>query len=147
MTTGKRRVRGNPIPIIVEAHPEDYSGYPFITLIQYRDIYSLLVVNDADDKHIEGYVLDLCGPAKVDEQQVIETASEWWEQYREQFPVSFYFSRNNLSGKFSGIFRTFQTEFITRIIGPMPAFNMAEAPTIKRRRRKPLTGLKVVKKS
>lgn len=145
--TGKRRVRGNPIPIIVEAHPEDYQGYPFITLIQYRDDYTLLIVDNATEKVVEGYVLDLCGPAKVDEESVIIKTAEWFEGYREKFPVSFYFSQQGVSGKFCPIYRSYPTEFITRIIGPMPVFDMVEGITIKRRRRKPLpAGLKVVKK-
>lgn len=145
--TGKRRVRGNPIPIIVEDHPEDYVGYPFITLIQYRDNYTLLVVDNANEKTLEGYVLDLCGPAKVNEERVVTKAAEWYDKHRTDFPVSFYFSQQGVSGEFSPIYKTYPTEFVTRIIGPMPVFDMAEGMTIKRRRRKPLAGIKVVKRT
>ena len=144
--TGKRRVRGNPIPIIVEPHPANYQGYPFITLIQFRDNYHLLIVDNANEKIVEGYVLDLCGPTNVNEENVINKASEWFTDYREKFPVSFYFSQQGCSGKFLPIYRTYPAEFITRIIGPMPVFDMAEGISIKRRRRKALSpGLKIIK--
>jgi hypothetical protein len=146
MATTKRRVRGNPIPLIVEDHPADYNGYPFITLIQYRDQHILMVVDNANEKTIGGFVLDLCGPTNVNEQSVIAHATDWFNQHKDQFPVSFYFSQQGKSEEFSNIYRTYPVEFVTRIIGPTASFDVTEGITIKRRRRKPVPrGMKVVR--
>ena len=75
----KKRTRGNPIPLIREDHPDDYNGYPFITLIQYRKDNVLAIVDNADDKQIRALVLDLCGPEQVDEEQIIEVAAGWYD--------------------------------------------------------------------
>lgn len=145
MTT-KRRVRGNPIPLIVEPHPENYTGYPFITLIQYRDEHILLIVDQVTPKRIEGFVLDLCGPTNTNEEFLITESAEWFEGHREQYPVSFYFSQQGLSKTFSEVYRSYPVEFVTRVIGHMPAFGAPATPTIKRRRRKPLSAnIKVIK--
>lgn len=143
----KKRTRGNPIPLIVEDHPDDYEGYPFITLIQYRKQHVLTLIDNADDKHIRHFVLDLCGPAKVDEERLIEVATKWWEYRKEQYPISFEFSRLGMTNEVSPIYRTYNIEYVTRVIGPLPKFEMSEVVSVKRRKRKPVpTGVKIVKK-
>jgi len=138
MTT-KKRVRGNPLPLIVEEHPENYDGYPFITLIQYRDQHLLGIIDNTTDKMIKAYILDLCGPARVNEEQVIEIASQWYATAKDRYPLSFEFSKRGLSEEVKGIYRSYAVGFVTRIIGPLPRFEMSEVKSVKRRRRKPIS--------
>lgn len=143
----KKRTRGNPIPLIREDHPEDYTGYPFITLIQYRKENVLTIVDNSDDNHIHAFILDLCAPAQVNEEQVIEVAASWYEENHERYPISFEFSRVGISGSTFLIHRSFNIEFVTRVIGPLPRFEMSAQPSIKRRRRKPVPpGMEIQKK-
>jgi len=147
MTTVKKRIRGNPIPLIIERHPEEYKGYPFITLLQYRNNQQLTIIDNITDKHVRSYVLDYCGPAGVDEEQIILAASDWYSNHRDEYPISFAFSRLGISNIVSKIYQTYNIEFITRVIGPLPRFEMNEIHSIKRRRRKPIpAGMEVRKK-
>ncbi len=135
----KRSKRGNPIPLIVEPHPADYEGYPFITLIEYRKEHTLTLIDNANDKLVKAYVLDMCGPANVDEELLISVAKYWYDNnglYR--YPVSFTLSQFGLAAEASKIYRTFNIEYITRVIGPLPKFEMKEVKSVKRRRRKPV---------
>ena len=141
----KKRTRGNPIPLIVEDHPDDYDGYPFITLIQYRKQHVLTLIDNADDKQIRHFVLDLCGPAKVDEERLIEVAKQWWDSKKDRYPISFEFSRLGMTGEVSAIYRTYNIEYVTRVIGPLPKFEMSEVTSIKRRKRKAVpAGVEVI---
>lgn len=134
----KKRTRGNPIPLIVEEHPDNYDGYPFITLIQYRDEHYLTIIDNADDKAIHAFVLDFCGPEGVSEDQIVEIALHWWDERRSRFPLSFEFSRLGITAETSRIYKTFHIEFVKRVIGPLPKFEMGEVSSVKRRKRKPV---------
>lgn len=138
MTT-KKRVRGNPLPLIVENHPKDYDGYPFITLIQYRDQHLLGIIDNTTDKMIKAYILDLCGPTNVNEEQIIDVASFWYSEAKDRYPLSFEFSKLGLSDEVKKIYRSYAVGFVTRIIGPLPRFEMNEVKSIKRRRRKAIS--------
>jgi len=145
----KKRVRGNPSPLIVEDHPAAYleTGYPFITLIQHRDQHLLSIVDNADEKTIKAFVLDLCGPERVDEEKVISVASTWYYVHKQRYPLSIEFSRLGMTPQTSKIYRTYNTEFVTRVIGPLPKYEMQEVSNIRRRRRKPLPpGVEIHKK-
>ena len=144
----KKRSRGNPVPLIREEHPSDYTGYPFITLLQYQQDPILTIVDDADDKRIRAYVLDLCGPQSVDEETLINVAIEWFTVNAEKYPLSFELARRGLTAEATQVYRSYNIEFITRVIGPLPAFNMSATPSIKRCRRKTVpTGVQVVERS
>lgn len=133
-----KRTRGNPIPLIIEQHPEDYNGYPFITLLQYRKEHILALIDNTDDKIIKAYVLDLCGPSKVDEERIVEVTLDWWDNRRDRYPLSVEFSSLGLTNDASKIYRTFNIEYITRVIGPLPKYEMKDTVSVKRRKRKVL---------
>lgn len=142
-----RSKRGNPHPLIVEPHPADYKGYPFITLIQYRKEHSLTIVDNADDKNIKVYVLDMCSPAQVNEELLITVAHNWYESEDYlKYPVSIAFSQAQIAPEAMKIYRSFNIEFVTRVIGPLPMFEMKKVRSIKRRRRKPIPpGVQLIK--
>ena len=134
----KKRIRGNPLPIIMEKHPNNYKGYPFITLIQYRDQDFLSIIDNTTNKMINAYVLDLCGPTGVDEEQIIDIASNWYYTTENKYPISFEFSKLGLSDIVKCIYKSFAVGFVTRVIGPLPQFDMSEVKSVKRRKRKPI---------
>lgn len=126
------------VPLIVEPHPRNYSGFPFITLIQYRKAPMLVIVDNADDEVIRAYVLDLCGPERVDEEVMIQAASEWYDTNRTNFPISIEFSRRGMTSMTTKVYRALNVEFVSRVIGPVPKYPMNTVKSIKRRRRKAL---------
>lgn len=133
-------------PLIIEPYPKDYTGLPFLTLIQFRRQPMLVIVDNVDDDLIRAYVLDLCGPAHVDEERIVLTAAEWFSESRSKYPISIEFSKRGLTAETSKIYRTFDIEFVSRVIGPAPEFPMGATKSVRRRRRKPVpAGVEVVK--
>ena len=125
-------------PLIIEPHPAEYSGFPFVTLIQYRKQPMLAIVDNVDDSVIRAFVLDLCGPEEVDEELLIATVSEWYDTNRSSYPISVEFSPKGLTPHTSRIYRALNIEFVSRVIGPVPKYPMNSVKSIKRRRRKVL---------
>jgi len=146
MTT-KRSKRANPVPLIVEPHPADYDGYPFITLIQHRNEHILAIIDNASEKSIEAFVLDLCGPEKVNEEIVIAIAAEWYQESGDRYPISVEFSKRGVTSETSKILRSYKVDFVTRVIGPLLKYPMDTVKSVKRRRRKLVPpGMEVNKK-
>lgn len=136
--TKTRKIKKVHVPLIMEKHPKNYKGYPFITLVQYRKQHVLSIVDNLDGDTIDAYVLDLCGPENVDEEMIISVAANWYTNSKTKHPISFEFSKMGLANQAGKIYRSFNVEFITRVIGPVPSFPMEDIKSIKRRRRKPI---------
>lgn len=123
--------------LLIESHPKDYTGYPFITLIQYQDQTLLTIVDNMDETKIMAYVLDFCGPERIDEQMVLNIAKCWFDNSREMYPVSIAFANHDLLGNTSRLYRIMNINFVTRFIGPASKYTINQCQTIKRRKRKP----------
>lgn len=138
--------RSAAVPLIIEPYPKDYTGLPFLTLIQFRKQPMLVIVDNVDAKLIRAYVLDLCGPLHVKEEDVVLVAAEWFDNNRDKFPLSIEFSRRGMTEETSKIYRTFDVDYVSRVIGPTPEFPMGPVKSVKRRRRKPIpAGMEIVK--
>lgn len=132
-------MKQSPIPLIIQEYPPDYDGYPFITLIQYKKEHTLTIVDNYDARIIRAFVLDLCGPERVSEQVIVDVATEWYNANKTNYPISIEFARRNLTTETGKIYRIFNIEFVTRVIGPLPKFDMNEIISIKRKRKKPIS--------
>lgn len=121
--------------LIVEHHPENYNGYPFVTLLQFRKEHYLTIIDDSDDEEIKAIVLDLCAPEQVDQTIILEIANEWYTKHR-HLPISILFSAKGLASQLQKIYRCFSLECTTRVIGPLPRYNMDKQPIVKRKRKK-----------
>lgn len=134
-------------PLIVEAHPEDYDGYEFITLIRYNDVNYLTIVDNTDKKFINCYVLDFCKTVGIAEDVVIDIVEKWYTSSKDSYPVSIEFSKMGLTDDMSKILRSFTLDYVTRVIGPLPFFSMKGTIKVRKRKRKPVPdGVKIVQK-
>lgn len=136
MATRKRTKQTTPL--IVEDHPDDYTGFPFITLLQFNQDNVLCIVDTANDKMVKAYVLDLCACNGIDEEQILSVAKQWYETSRDKYPLSIAFAKLQMSSGIKAIYRNYNIEYITRVIGPLPKFDMKEKVQIRRRRKKTL---------
>ena len=135
-------------PLIVEEHPDDYDGYEFITLIRYNDDNYLTIVDNMQPKFIDCYVLDFCAGANIEEEFVIKLAHEWYMNSSDKYPVSIEFSKRGETSKVSRILRSFNIDYVSRVIGPLPNFEMKGVDKVRKRKRKPVPkGVKIVQKN
>lgn len=129
--------------LIIEPHPVDYKGLPFITLIQYSKQAWLTIVDNIDKDTVRAFVLDMCGPEAVDEELIMSVAHDWYTNLQGSVPLSVEFARRGLTATSSKIYRTLNLEYVSRIIGPVISYPVDDVKRIKRRRRRaPLTVVK-----
>lgn len=127
----------NNVPLIVEPHPETYTGYKFITMIRYNDENTINIIDNIINKNIHTYVLDLCGPAEVDENHFIDIALNWHSSGNHRnYPLSVEFSRLGWSSQANKILRVFPIDYVTRIIGPLNEFPMNGYSRCRKRKKR-----------
>jgi len=125
-------------PLIVEDHPKDYNGYEFITLIKYNDQNFLTIVDNIINDQIVAYVLDFCQNVNIDETHLINIANHWYENHKDDYPISIEFFKQDVAKDMSKIIRCFSTDYVARVIGPIYKYNMTGPIKVKRRKRKPI---------
>lgn len=123
-------------PIKVENHPAEYDGYPFITLIRFNDEPNLAIVDNIHKKHLDAYCLDMCLPTGIDEKMILKVANYWYHTSRDEYPISIEFSKRGLAPLASRIMKSYSIEYITRVIGPVPFFEMGTPSKVRKRKRK-----------
>lgn len=123
-------------PLVAELHPRSYTGFPFITLIQYRKTPMLTIVDNIRKDSIGAFIIELCGPENVDEELLITTADLWYSNNKNLYPVSVEFSKRGLTPYFSKIFRTLNIDLVSRVIGPLPSYPIDSPKNIRRKRKK-----------
>ena len=124
------------IPLIIEPYPENYDGYKFITLIRYNDENSLNLVDNVINNTIISYVLDLCSPNNINEEEIIEVANFWHSTNKDKYPLSIEFSKNNMAELTSRIIRCYPLDYVARVIGPLNSYKMAGTYKIRKRKKK-----------
>ncbi len=122
--------------LIREDHPDTYNGYKFITLIKYNGDTFLNIVDNIVNNQIVAYVIDFCNNSEVDELALIELADYWYSNNKNKHPFSIEISKRGLSNYYNKILRNFPVDYVTRVIGPLPEFNMGGPKKIKRKKKK-----------
>lgn len=124
------------IPLIIEPYPENYDGYKFITLIRYNDENSLNLVDNVINNTIICYVIDLCKPNNINEEEIIEIANFWFTHNKDKYPLSIEFSKHNMGETASRIIRCYPMDYVARVIGPLSTYKMSGTYKIRKRKKK-----------
>lgn len=132
----KTKLDTSGVPLVVENHPKQYKGFPFITYIQFHNSNVLAIIDNIHNKQLQCYVLDLCQPEEVDEVAFIEAATRWFESHSHRLPLSVFLNQLDLQDSTNKIYRTYNIEFITRIVGPLFTYPINEVVVTRRKKRK-----------
>lgn len=122
-------------PLITEPHPESYNGYPFMTLLTYGNEKILTIVDNHNKHSINAFVLDYCNIENLNEDMIIRSALNWYNDETINYPISIAFAKNPNLGTHK-IYKSFNINYVKRIIGPLPIYNMETIKKIKRKKKK-----------
>lgn len=124
--------------LIIEDHPKDYTGHPFITLIEYNGEKFLTIIDNYNKKTVSAYILDSCDIKKVSIVKLLDVVEKWFNDDEKQYPVSIEFARLGLLEEFGSVNQQFTTGYVTRVIGPFPQYDMGRPSKVKKRKKKEL---------
>lgn len=121
-------------PLYAEPHAVDYNGHQFLTLLQFRNNDVLTIVDARTNTELRCYVLDLCAPTETDMMALLQHAIEW-HNTSPNLPFSVYLTNINRQDQFVKVLRTFNVEYVTRVVGQVPTL-IPEVAELKKRRRR-----------
>lgn len=132
------------LPFVVANHPPAYAGLEFLSAIQLLNSHEPMVgiVDNVDNKNLKLFVIDLCEQESVNVSFLLESASDWFANYRHAMPISFYLSRLQEFADLTPLYKSVPLRNIIRIIGPVGIFSMSRVErTRKKKHRVPDAGV------
>lgn len=131
-----RKFDADGVPLIVESYPTQYQGLPFVTYLQFHNSNSLVIVDNVRHKQIQCFVIDLCDPEGFDSVWLLEAAAAWYDEHSHRMPLSIFINQLTSTANIDRIYRTFNVEYITRIVGPLFTYPVDEVIVTRRKKRK-----------
>lgn len=123
------------IPLIIENHPDNYQGLPFLTLIKYNNQDFLVVIDNITDGELRLYQIEECEQYGINLNEFLNNVIDWYESCQ-HLPLSVYLSGIDLTPRYSHIYKSFNIEFVSRAIGPIPKYKLKPISSTKKRKRK-----------
>lgn len=120
-------------PLIFE-NLEDPSNLIFLTLIEYKKVKYLTVVENIVDTEIQAYILDTLAAEGIDQEWFLSVATKWFYSASERYPLSFEFAKLGKGDVVRKALKTFNINSTSRIIGKLFTYNINDKAKVKRRK-------------
>jgi hypothetical protein len=122
------------IPPLVLEELQNKDNYLYLTLLEYKKEKYLTIIDNIRGSDISAFVLDYAEAEGLDIQWFLSVANIWYYKSSEKYPLSFEFAKLQVKNKVIPILRTFNTDYISRIIGKIFVYDVDTKPKIKRKR-------------
>lgn len=132
-------------PPLVFEHLEDEMNLVFLTLIDYKRIKYLTIVENVIGDEIIAYSLDTLVAEGIDQEWFMSVAIRWFYSASDRYPLSFEFAKLGQSEVVKRALKTFNINSTSRIIGKLFKYEMQAKPKVKRRKVQAVTELPEVR--
>ena len=106
----------------------------FLCLLEYRRENFLCIIDNITPSSIGAYVLDYAEQENVIVDKFLSLVTEWFYCNSENHPLSVELARRGLTAQLSPIYRTFDTPYVSRIIGNAFSYEGMAKSKVRRRR-------------
>lgn len=111
---------------------EDDSNSLFLTLLTYKKVIHLCVVENVTESLISAFVLD--NMEESEQASFLSVVIYWYYSASDRYPLSFEFSQLGRSKEVSRFLKTFKRDSVSCFIGKPFVYDLYSKPKIKRRR-------------
>lgn len=122
------------IPPLVAEVLEDQSNYMFLTLIEYKKVKHLTIIENIVGDEIKAYALDSLAAEGIDQDWFMSVATRWFYSASDRYPLSFELTKLGRHDVVQKLLKTFSTSSVSRLIGRVFSYRIDEPPKVRRRR-------------
>lgn len=122
------------IPLLKIELLNDRGNLLYLSLLEYKRENYLCIIDNLNSSTIGAYVLDYAEQEGVPLNEFFSIVTEWFYSKSDTCPLSIDLARRGLTERLSPIYKTFETAYISRIIGHAFSYAGAESSKVKRRR-------------
>ena len=120
-------------PLIFE-EIQDQTNNAFLTLIEFKKVKYLVIIDNIVGNEISAYVLDHLKSEGIDQDAFMNVATYWFYSASEKYPLSFEFAKRGMTQDVKKILKTFNISSISRLIGKLFKYELNAKPKVKRRK-------------
>jgi hypothetical protein len=116
----------------------DRGNLLYLALIEYKREEYLCVIDNVAPSAIGAYVLDYAEQEGVPVADFLALVTRWFYGNSERHPLSVEIARGGLTEKLAPIYRTFDTTYVSRIVGNAFFYDAMNKTRVRRRRVNPI---------
>lgn len=112
---------------------QERSNLLFLSVIEYKRENYLTIIDNISPTEVTAFVLDYAEQEGINTKDFLSLANLWYYRNSHKHPFSIEIAKNNLTSQMGQIIKTFDINFISRIVG-CPFFYNMMTKKVKRRR-------------
>lgn len=116
----------------------DCSNLMYLSLLEYKRETYLCLIDSIGHSEVGAYVLDYADQENIPIKEFLTIATRWFYGKSHLNSLSIELSNVGLSGHLASIYRTFDTSYVSRIVGHAPTPTLDLKSKVKRRRIVPI---------
>jgi hypothetical protein len=122
------------IPPLIIDRVMDESNLCFLSLVEYRRMEYIGIIDNITDTHVKIFALDFIRPNTIPRTLLLSTAIRWFYEYSDRKPLSIILSQMGLTHASSPLYKSFELNGISRIVGnPFSYRHFTEQKTKKKK--------------
>jgi hypothetical protein len=106
----------------------------FMALLEYKRENYLCIIDNITPSEIGVYVLDFAEQESVPVQEFLSVVTQWFYGKSDLHPLSVEIAKKGLTESCSSIYRTFDTTYVSRIVGQAFTYDGLNKSKVRRRR-------------
>jgi len=122
------------IPPLILEELQDKANYLYLTLLEHKKERYLAIIDNIRGTDISAYVIDYAEAEGVDVTWFLSVANIWYYKSSDKYPLSFEFAKLGVKDKVEPLLRTFNLDYVSRMIGKLFVYDIDAKPRIKRKR-------------
>ena len=125
-------------PPLVFENLQDQQNLLFLTLIEFKKVKYLTIIENVVDSEIQAYILDSLVPEEIDQEWFMSVATKWFYAASDRYPLSFEFAKQGKGDVVRKVLKTFNINSTSRVIGKLFTYPVNAKPKVKRRKVVPI---------